>query len=145
MFQRIKNAVVTRISPTTTHLGELRQDFRSRLNHFKQDRSTVNRQVLEYDFNHVLMAWGIATDADIPLVIRELRLRLLIFILPMLVCATVVAITQNVASCLIFAIIAAPCLLGLITTGWRIAILKNRRFTPLLRWLLSAVFFKKLP
>ena len=35
-----------------------------------------------------------------------------------------------------------PCLLGMVTTLWRISILRHRRFTPLCRWLLR---FRKRP
>src|SRR5699024_10900805 len=45
-------------------------------------------------------------------------------------------------SFLSLACIAPPCLLGMVTTLWRISILRHRRFTPLCRWLLQ---FRKRP
>ena len=45
-------------------------------------------------------------------------------------------------SFLSLACVAPPCLLGMVTTLWRISILRHRRFTPLCRWLLR---FRKRP
>ena len=98
------------------HVAGLRGDFRSRLAAFRLHRSADEQQKLAEDFRHVLAAWGIA-DADIPGVISALRL-------------------------LSLACVAPPCLLGMVTTLWRISILRHRRFTPLCRWLLR---FRKRP
>ena len=105
------------------HVAGLRGDFRSRLVAFRLHRSADEQQKLAEDFCLVLAAWGMA-DADIPGVVSALRLRLLVFLAPALAC------------------IAPPCLLGTVTTLWRISILRNRRFTPLCRWLLR---FRKRP
>ena len=76
------------------------------------------------------------TEADIPGVISALRLRLLVFAVPMLACLITAAWSEShPLSFLSLACIAPPCLLGMVTTLWRISILRNRRFTPLCRWL----------
>ena len=90
---------------------------------------------------HVLAAWGIA-DADIPGVISALRLRLPVFAVPVLACLITAAWSHSPVSFLSLACIAPPCLLGMVTTLWRISILRHRRFTPLCRWLLR---FRKRP
>ena len=92
-------------------------------------------------FRHVLAAWGIA-DADIPGVISALRLRLPVFVVPVLACLITAAWLHSPVSFLSLACIAPPCLLGMVTTLWRISILRHRRFTPLCRWLLQ---FRKRP
>lgn len=123
------------------HVAELRGDFRSRLNAFRRHRSAEEQQELTEDFRHVLAAWGIA-DADIPGVISALRLRLPVFAVPMLACLITAAWSHSPLSFLSLACVAPPCLLGMVTTLWRISILRNHRFTPLCRWLLR---FRKRP
>ena len=123
------------------HVAGLRGDFRSRLNAFRRHRSAEDQQELTEDFRHVLAAWGIA-DADIPGVISALRLRLPVFAVPMLACLITAAWSHSPLSFLSLACVAPPCLLGMVTTLWRISILRNHRFTPLCRWLLR---FRKRP
>ena len=123
------------------HVAGLRGDFRSRLNAFRRHRSAEEQQELTEDFRHVLAAWGIA-DADIPGVISALRLRLPVFAVPMLACLITAAWSHSPLSFLSLACVAPPCLLGMVTTLWRISILRNHRFTPLCRWVLR---FRKRP
>ena len=123
------------------HVAGLRGDFRSRLNAFRRHRSAEEQQELTEDFRHVLAAWGIA-DADIPGVISALRLRLPVFAVPMLACLITAAWSHSPLSFVSLACVAPPCLLGMVTTLWRISILRNHRFTPLCRWLLR---FRKRP
>ena len=123
------------------HLAELRSGFRSRLAAFRRNRAADEQQKLAEDFRHVLAAWGIA-DADIPGVISALRLRLPVFVVPVLACLITAAWLHSPVSFLSLACIAPPCLLGMVTTLWRISILRHRRFTPLCRWLLQ---FRKRP
>ena len=123
------------------HVAGLRGDFRSRLNAFRRHRSAEEQQELTEDFRHVLAAWGIA-DADIPGVISALRLRLPVFAVPMLACLITAAWSHSPLSFLSLACVAPPCLLGMVTTLWRISILRDHRFTPLCRWLLR---FRKRP
>ncbi|MGE9986128.1 hypothetical protein [Desulfovibrio sp. SGI.169] len=128
-------------SSSGRHVAGLRGDFRSRLNAFRRHRSAEEQQELTENFRHVLAAWGIA-DADIPGVITTLRLRLLVFAVPMLACLITAAWSHSPVSFLSLACIAPPCLLGMVTTLWRISILRHRRFLPLCRWLLG---FRKRP
>lgn len=145
MFTHIKNNLVSRVSPIGEHLSELRASFRSRLGSFRHHRSASEQQELMENFSRVLEAWGIA-DAEIPSVIRLLRLRLLIFSVPVAACVLAVAFQPSSAVMLLLALIAPPCLLGFVTTLWRIFILKNRRFLPLSRWLWHiAGFSRKRP
>lgn len=145
MFTRIKNNLASRVSPTGEHLSELRASFHSRLGSFRHHRSASEQQELMENFNRVLEAWGIA-DADIPSVIRLLRLRLLIFAVPVSACVLTATFRPSSVVLLLLALIAPPCLLGFVTTLWRIFILKNRRFLPLSRWLWHiAGFSRKRP
>lgn len=123
------------------HVAGLRGDFRARLDAFRRHRSAEEQQELVEDFSRVLAAWGIA-DADIPGVITALRLRLLIFAASLLACAIAAALRQSPAALLPLVLVTPPCLLGFITTAWRISILKTRRFLPLSHWLLR---FRKRP
>lgn len=123
------------------HVAGLRGDFRSRLAAFRRHRAASEQAALEEDFTLVLAAWGMA-DADIPGVVSALRLRLLVFLAPALVCLLAAAWSHSPLSFLSLACIAPPCLLGMVTTLWRISLLRHRRFTPLCRWLLR---FRKRP
>ena len=123
------------------HVTGLRGDFRSRMAAFRRNRAASEQTALEGDFTLVLAAWGMA-DADIPGVISALRLRLLVFLAPALACFATAAWSHSPLAFLSLACIAPPCLLGIITTPWRISILRHRRFTPLCRWLL---WFRKRP
>lgn len=143
MFTRIKHNLVSRVSPTGEHLSELRGDLHTRLRSFRHHRSASEQQELTEDFSRVLTAWGIADANSIPGVIHLLRLRLLIFAAPVLACAIATAFRQSPAALLTLALVAPPCLLGLITTAWRLSILKNRRFLPLSRWLRHVAGFPR--
>ena len=123
------------------HVAGLRGDFRSRLAAFRRNRAASEQAALEEDFSLVLAAGGIS-DADIPGVISALRLRLPVFAVPMLACLITAAWSHSPVSFLSLACVAPPCLLGMVTTLWRISILRHRRFTPLCRWLLR---FRKRP
>lgn len=135
------SSVLALVGESRQHLTELRSGFRSRLAAFRLHRSADEQQKLAEDFRHVLAAWGIA-DADIPGVISALRLRLPVFAVPVLACLITAAWSHSPVSFLSLACIAPPCLLGMVTTLWRISILRHRRFTPLCRWLLQ---FRKRP
>ncbi|WP_300907047.1 hypothetical protein [uncultured Desulfovibrio sp.] len=123
------------------HVAGLRGDFHSRMAAFRRNRAASEQAALEEDFTLVLAAWGMA-DADIPGVVSALRLRLLVFAFPALACLLAAAWSHSPLSFLSLACIAPPCLLGMVTTLWRISILRHRRFTPLCRWLLR---FRKRP
>ncbi len=129
-------------SSSRRHVAGLRGDFRSRLDSFRRHRSAEEQQELTEDFRRVLVAWGIA-DADIPGVITTLRLRLPVFIAPALTCLLVTAWQQSPVSWLALACVAPPCLLGMVTTLWRISILRNRHFLPLCRWLRNVADFPR--
>ena len=135
------SSVLALAGESRQQLTELRSGFRSRLAAFRRNRAASEQAALEEDFSLVLAAWGIA-DADIPGVISALRLRLPVVAVPMLACLIAAAWSQSRVASISRACIAPPCLLGMVTTLWRISILRHRRFTPLCRWLLQ---FRKRP
>ena len=129
------SSILAAAGESRQHLAELRAGVRSLLAAFQQHRGASEQTALEEDFKLVLAAWGM-TEADIPGVISALRLRLLVFAVPMLACLITAAWSESrPLSFLSLACIAPPCLLGMVTTLWRISILRNRRFAPLCRWL----------
>ena len=137
MFKRIKDNLASRISPTGRHLSELQGAVRSRLRHFRHNRSASDQHVLTEDFRMVLVAWGIDGESAIPGVIRVLRLRFLVFALPVIASLIAALLLRDLASCLALAFVTLPCLVGIVTTAWRIFILKKRHFLPLTRWLFT--------
>ena len=142
MFQRIRNGIVTRLSPTRAHWSGLRADFAARLRHFRRGRDAGLQHALERDFTLVLEAWGIARESDIPDILLDLRLRCLFLALPVAVALASALLMPGLYSWLTLILIAPPCLFGLLTTRWRISILQTRAFTPLHRWL-TARFIKE--
>jgi hypothetical protein len=138
MFQKMTNGVAARISPTREHLSALNGDLQGRLRGFRSGRNAAQQKELEDNFALVLEAWGIEGEAEIPGVLRDLRLRRLILLVPPAVAALVAAVSRSTVSVLTLALLTPPCLFGVVTTCWRIAVLKNRAFTPLLFWLAGA-------
>lgn len=139
MFDSFKEAIRARVRPTSAHLASLRGDLRNRLQWFRSHRTPAEQTELAQDFVQVLQAWGIEDAAQLPFVLRELRLRLLVFVLPVVVCALTEFITQRAYVWLAAALIVPPCLLGIVTTLWRMAVLKEQRFQPFTGWLCSVV------
>lgn len=139
MFDSFKEAIRTRVRPTSMHLASLHGDLRNRLRCFRSHRTSAEQTELAQDFIQVLRAWGIEDAAQLPFVLRELRLRLLVFVLPVTVCVLATLITKRVSVWLAVALIASPCLLGIVTTLWRISVLKAQRFQPFTSWLCSVV------
>ena len=139
MLEKTKEALRARIQPTSTHLAALRGDLRNRLQHFKANRAPEEQDAMEKDFARVLQAWGIEDAAQLSLVLRELRLRLLVFALPVVVCALAALIMQRAYVWLALALVVLPCLMGIVTTIWRMSVLKEQRFLPFTSWLCSVV------
>ena len=135
-------ALVTALCESRRQCSLLRNRLCARVAFFRSHRSSQEQHAVAQDFSLLLAAWGIADDADIPGVISALRLRLPVFAVPMLACLITAAWSHSPLSFLSLACVAPPCLLGMVTTLWRISILRRRRFTPLCRWLLR---FRKRP
>ena len=139
MFENSKEALRARIRPTSGHLAELRGDLQNRLQHFKTHRAPAEQDALEQDFARVLHAWGIEDAEHIPAVLRELRLRLLIFALPVLACGIAVMVNGSGVAWLALLLVALPCAFGMLTTCWRLSVLSRCRFLSFTRWLCSLV------
>ena len=139
MFDSFKEAIRARVRPTSAHLASLRGHLRNRLRYFRSHRNAAEQTELAQDFVQVLRAWGIEDATQLPFVLRELCLRLLVFVLPVTVCALTALITQRAYVWLALALIVPPCLLGIVTTLWRISVLKAQRFQPFTSWLCSVV------
>ena len=135
-------ALVTALCESRRQCSLLRNRLCARVAFFRSHRSYQEQHTVAQDFSLLLAAWGIAADADIPGVISALRLRLPVFAVPVLACLITAAWSHSPVSFLSLVCIAPPCLLGMVTTLWRISILRHRRFTPLCRWLLQ---FRKRP
>ena len=142
MFKGVRNEITARLSLTREHWAGLRADFAARQRNLRRSRDAGLQKALMQDFSQVLEAWGIASEADIPGILRDLHLRCLFFALPIPLVLVSVWLTPGLYSCLTLILIAPPCLFGLLSTRWRISILKNRAFMPLFRWL-TARFTQK--
>ncbi len=142
MFKRIGNTIASRISPTRMHWTGLKQDALTRLRHFRHERDAGFQTMLEEDFSLLLQAWGISDEEKIPGIILDLHLRCLLFAAPVIAVLFHALALPDLFSLLLLALIAPPCLLGLLVTRWRMSILRNRAFRPFHRWLTSC-FVKK--
>ena len=122
-------AFVTALCESKRQCSLLRNRLCARVAFFRSHRSSQEQHAVAQDFSLLLAAWGIADDADIPGVIRVLRLRV-----------PLAAIWQRtMLSVIALCLVSLPCLLGILTTLWRISLLRNRRFLPFGRWLLQGV------
>ena len=130
-------------SQSKEHLAELRNDFSSRMGTFKNHRSAAKQQELAEDFGQVLHAWGIDNVECIHLVVRELRLRILIFALPAVLCAVLAVLMPWPAAWLPLVLVSPPCLLGAVITLWRVSVLTRQQYQPFMCWLCSFVGFAK--
>jgi hypothetical protein len=137
MFKKIGNNIASRISPTRTHWSGLKTDLADRLRHFRFERDTRFQKALEENFTLLLRAWGIESEAEIPGVIADLRLRCPILLVPVLGASVCALCLPDLYGWLTLYCIAPPCLFGLLVTRWRISILQNRAFQPLFRWLFA--------
>ncbi len=138
MFQSIKQLLQIRSSKQ--HIQGLRSTMYDRLNAFRQDRSPEAQEALNGKFKVVLRAWGIKKAKLIPRVIEALYLRCMAFVLTMLFSLIVAFFLQSFVAYITLVSFLLPCLLGLVTSLWRISILKHRRFVPLSRWIVSFVY-----
>ena len=82
MFENFKKSMRARITPTGDHISELRQDLNARLQGFRAQRTPAEQARLEQDLLKCFTAWALEHTTAIPAVVRELRLRMLIFSCP---------------------------------------------------------------
>jgi hypothetical protein len=139
MFTKLKTSIEMRISPTQVHLSELRADFRSRLRGFRSNRTAEVQSELAEDFSQVLQAWGIEDETAISGVLRDMRLRCFLLILPVVAVTLGAVLSRSLSSLLTVALVAPPSVFGLVVTLWRMSILQRREFTPFLNWLTAFV------
>ena len=130
----VKN-VLDAAGSSKAHLAELQAGLRQRLAYFRRHRSQEDQAAVE-DFSRVLDAWGIG-ETELPDTIWTLRMRCWIFFVPILYFGLAACLLQDISSFLALLFVGTPCVIGIITTAWRLSILQSRHFLPLSRWLLS--------
>lgn len=119
-----KKRIVDLTQPTFDHWDDLSADFKSRKVNFFRNRA-VSQDLLEENFPLLLNAWGMS-QADIPTVIRALKIRVAILVLPLFL-AAVLAIQGFLILSLA---VSTAALFAISTTLWRISVLKSRQFRP---------------
>ena len=139
MFKSIKENVALRLRPTKAHWAGLRGEIASRFGKFRQGRDSGLQKALEDDFSLLLQAWGIGSEGEIPIILRDLRLRCLILAVPVMAALPSLLLVPGFVSYLTLALVALPCLFGLLTNVWRMSILQNRAFLPFHRWLAQLI------
>ena len=147
MFQKIKSrltgAVENTVSPSREHISGIRADMDARLRGLRADRDTTLQAALEEDFARVCTAWGIPPDG-LANAIRLLRLRMVVFCVPIILAAKLVYQSDEggAISLAASALLLICACVGLLTTCWRLTVLRFRHFVPFRRWLLSALFVR---
>lgn len=116
-------------------IAALGSGFSSRMAAFREHRSAQEQTAVAQEFHLLLVSWGIEDTAAIPRVIRGLSLRFPLFVFPSVVALTAAAWQQSPLALITAGLVVPPCLLGIMTTAWRISILRQRRFLPFGRWL----------
>lgn len=142
---RIRTGIHNAFNPSLEHLSGLNDDLRYRITWLKARRSPELQRELEEDFSRVLAAWGIAGEREIPVALRMLRLRTIVFCIPVVLGGVVLSMWSQSGDTL-FLFAGLPFLvvglLGCLTTVWRISVLVDRRFEPFSRWLCPFLFKK---
>lgn len=142
MFQKLKERLAKIIAPSNEHISGIRKDIHRRFQLFNKNRGKDLQVVLEKNFHFLLVAWGISAE-KLPDAIRDLRLRLLVFCLP--IAMAIILAYQAITGGILFLFAALLCflvgLVGLLTTSWRLYVLKRRQFLPFRCWLVS--FFRQ--
>ena len=138
-LQRLKTAASQRFAPSREHIAGLQEDITNRLSPLRQGRSEEEQEALREDFFRVLVAWGIDED-QLPGVMRDLRLRLACFALPLLMAAVLCTQAAYISRLLLIVCVLACVIVsvvGVFTTLWRLWVLESRTFLPIGVWLLG--------
>lgn len=130
-------SILASVSESRSRFANVKNSLFSRLASFRNDREKEKQAFLESDFGNVLSVWGIGDIENVPGVIFCLRLRLFVLAALPLLYALVATLGWTGKSLLVFSLVAIPCLFGILTTVWRIWVLKHSRFLPFSRWLAS--------
>ena len=139
LFWRTKELVTMVGQPGKESAKDLKESvanntnaLKKRLQDYAKNRDSDSAKGFETDFNTVLKAWGM-TENDIPQVLKELKIRMSIFLVPVILAfylatkgSRIIAITLMISA-----------ILGFVTTLWRYNILEKRQFKsfPMLGWL----------
>lgn len=140
MFKKSISSMRSAIQPSQDHIKGLKEDFNTRMAKLMKHRDTSEQKPMEENFSAVLQAWGIE-EQEITHVLQMLRVRMGIFLLPLLM--SLLMIWQIGISVIIFIAVflcLAVSVMGIVTTMWRIKILASRRFIPFRHWLWSSFF-----
>ena len=115
------------ISEARTHVRGARAEFRSRVDNLRRDRDVPQEDL---DFQRVLDAWGMR-EGDIPHVIREMYIRVGVMLVPALLgCVILWQGYGGVIAMLSSVPLFLVSVMGVLTTLWRISILRHRQFYP---------------
>jgi len=137
MFKRLKkavqwvfdiNALEKDIDDARSHLQGAKANFRSRLDNLRRDRD-VPQEALAEDFQRVLIAWGMQ-EGDIPHVINTMYLRVAVMLVPGVLGCIVLWQGYGVIAMLSAVPLFLVSVMGVLTTLWRISILRHRQFYP---------------
>jgi len=142
MFKGIRNGIAARLSPTRAYWSELKTELAERLRAFRQDRSSSFQQRMENDFDFVMTVWGVESFGHLHCVIMEMKMRCVVLAFPILVLFLLGIIWPELSVVPALAIFFPPCLFGIATSLWRLAVLRNRTFIPFHRWLLNPLALK---
>ncbi len=132
-LSRKKENIKKMIQPTFNHWSALKSDFKSRVKKFSYNRTKSESDLAQDNFQLVLNAWGMRSS-DIDHVLISLRLRYLLFLLPIIIGIILIFLKYHFSA--VFLTITG--IVGILTTAWRISILKNQQFVPFLKWILRS-------
>lgn len=141
MLKKTKQQLQNAVQPSKEHIASLWQDVRSKIHALKADRSADEQTVLSEDFAKVLAAWGIH-ESQIPSVLTALKLRLVVFAVPVLLAVVLAQFKVGLVILIGILCCLAVSIVGLATTLWRIYVLTFREFVPFQKWLFS-IFSQK--
>lgn len=140
MFNKTIQSMKSAIQPSQAHIEDLKEDFNTRMAKLMKHRDASEQKPMEADFSAVLRAWGIE-EQEISHVLDMLRLRMAIYLLPLLMALLVLfQVGISVISCVSVLLCVFVSAIGIITAKWRIKILTSRQFISFRHWLCSSLF-----
>ncbi|MGL4208948.1 MAG: hypothetical protein ACRCTY_06125 [Candidatus Adiutrix sp.] len=129
IFKKTRQRIKKRIEEHKERIWEPANLLANRLKALKSFDKTVEPK----SFDELLESWG-TTYEELPNVLLSLKKRCGIFLGVVLVIGGLLLVQGFIFSTLLVAI---PGLIGVVTTVWRIDLVKNKRFVPFKVWFLT--------
>lgn len=136
MFKKTKEKFHKNTKDSFENIGELKEKVKYRYSNFLQGRKE-NQSIFEDNFPLVLQKWGIE-EHELEQVKKDLKMRCLVLLLPLFI--GIVLFIQ--ASYFLAVIVSLSALVAILSSLWRLKVLKTENFQPFHHYLFGFIFKK---